>query len=104
MSRFSVVKSLCLVALFALPMASMAMEEEPVYGSQLMTPQERQEYQMKMREAESAEERAQIREEHHEEMKIRAEEKGVELPDEPPAERGHMNQKDRPGMGYGRDN
>ncbi len=103
MSRFTYAKSLCLVALFALPMSSAMAADEPVYGSQLMTQEERHEYQMRMREAESAEERQQIREEHHEEMKIRAQEKGVELPDEPPMERGHVNQKDRPGMGYGRD-
>ncbi|MDX1348008.1 MAG: hypothetical protein R3189_07145 [Thiomicrorhabdus chilensis] len=96
-------KPLMLAALFVLPASVMAMEEEPVYGSQLMTQQERQEHQAKMRAAQSEEEREQIREEHHEQMQIRAEEKGVDLPDEPPAERGHMNQHDRPGMGYGRD-
>lgn len=96
-------KPLLLAALFILPMYSMAMEEEPIYGSQLMTQQERQEHQAKMRAAQSEEEREQIREEHHEQMKIRAEEKGVDFPDEPPAERGRMHQHDRPGMGYGRD-
>ena len=56
-----------------------------VYGSQLMTQQERAEYRAKMRAAKTAEEREQIRKEHHESMKARAKERGVTLPDDPPA-------------------
>lgn len=58
--------------------------EEQVYGSQIMTPQERAEHRAKMRAAKTAEEREQIRKEHHDRMKIRAKERGVTLPDEPP--------------------
>jgi hypothetical protein len=59
--------------------------DTPIYGSQLMTSQERSEYGARMRAAKTAEEREQIRKEHHEQMKARAKEKGVALPDEPPA-------------------
>jgi hypothetical protein len=59
--------------------------EERIYGSQLMTPQERAEHRTRMQAAKTAEEREQIRKEHHEKMKVRAKERGVTLPDEPPA-------------------
>ncbi|WP_372522868.1 hypothetical protein [Sulfuricaulis sp.] len=59
--------------------------DTPIYGSQLMTQQERSAYGTRMRAAKTAEEREQIRKEHHEQMKARAKEKGVTLPDEPPA-------------------
>jgi hypothetical protein len=58
--------------------------QEQVYGSQLMTKQERLEYQNKMRATTTAEEREQIRKEHHEQMQVRAKERGVTLPDSPP--------------------
>ena len=67
-----------------------------IYGSQLMTPQERTEYRSRMRAAKTAEERERIRNEHHEQMKVRARERGVTLPDEPPS-RGMM----APGGGMG---
>jgi outer membrane PBP1 activator LpoA protein len=60
-------------------------EQEQVYGSQLMTQQERTEHRNKMRAAKTAEEREQIRKEHHALMKERAKAKGITLPDEPPA-------------------
>ena len=71
-------------------------KQEQVYGSQLMTQQERTEHRAKMRAAKTAEEREQIRKEHHERMKERAKERGVTLPDEPPARGGGM------GLGGGR--
>jgi hypothetical protein len=58
--------------------------QEQVYGSQLMTKQERLEYQNKMRATTTAEERERIRQEHHEQMEVRAKERGVTLPDSPP--------------------
>lgn len=67
-----------------------AQKQEPVYGSQLMTQQERTEHRAKMRAAKTAEEREQIRKEHHEAMKERAKVRGVTLPDEPPARGGGM--------------
>lgn len=62
-----------------------AAQPQRMYGSQLMTQQERIEYRAKMRAAKSADERAMIRKEHHEKMKLRAKEQGVELPENPPA-------------------
>jgi len=58
--------------------------QEQIYGSQLMTQQERMEHSNKMRAAKTAEEREKIRKEHHALMKERAKEKGITLPDEPP--------------------
>ncbi len=67
-----------------------AQSQEQVYGSQLMTQQDRVEYRSKMRAAKTAEEREQIRLEHHERMKERAKQRGVTLADEPPARGGGM--------------
>ncbi len=68
-----------------------------IYGSQLMTRQERNEYRIRMRAAKTVEEREQIRKEHHERMKERAKERGVTLPDEPPVRGGGTG----PGGGMG---
>lgn len=65
-------------------------QQEQIYGSQLMTQQERNEYRTNMQAAKTAEEREQIRNEHHERMKERARAQGVTLPDEPPARGGGM--------------
>ena len=73
-----------------------AQKQQQVYGSQLMTKQERIEQRSKMRAAKTAEEREQIRKEHHERMEERAKERGVTLSDEPPARGGGM------GSGAGR--
>jgi hypothetical protein len=59
-----------------------------------MTPQERNEYRQRMRNATSAQERERIRAEHHTQMQARAQERGVTLPEAPPARRG-------PAMGGG---
>ena len=59
--------------------------QEKIYGSQLMTRQERLDHRAKMQAAKTAEEREQIRREHHEKMKARAKDRGMTLPDEPPA-------------------
>ena len=59
--------------------------QERIYGSQLMTPQERLEYRNRMRNAPSQAERERIRAEHHHEMQERARERGMTLPDMPPA-------------------
>jgi hypothetical protein len=60
-------------------------QNERIYGSQLMTDQERLEHRSKMRSAKSFEEQEQIRRAHHEKMKLRAGERGLTLPDEVPA-------------------
>lgn len=72
--------------------------QEQIYGSQLMTPQEREEHRTMMRTAKTSEEQEQIRIEHHERMKERASELGVTLEGAPP-ERGM-----RGGMGKGGSN
>lgn len=71
--------------------------QERVYGSQLMTRQERAEYRAKMRSLKTREEREAFRMEHHKKMQERAKEKGLTLPDEPPAMGGRMG----PGGGMG---
>jgi len=64
-------------------MRTQSYEQEHIYGSQLMTEQEREQYQHNMRAAKTEEERERIRNEHHERMMQRAKERGVTLPDEP---------------------
>jgi len=69
----------------SVPVISSAAEpEEPIYGHQLMTQQERREHREQMRSAKSWEEREQLRREHHERMRERARAKGIALPDPPP--------------------
>jgi len=70
---------------------------EQIYGYSLMTPQERDEYRAKMRNARTVEERQAISEEHHAEMVRRAKDRGVSLPDTPPPASGQMG----PGGGMG---
>jgi hypothetical protein len=56
-----------------------------IYGSQLMTPAERTEYQSKMRALKTDKERDAFRLDHHDKMKVRAADKGVTLPNSLPA-------------------
>ena len=70
-------------------------QEQPFYGSQLMTQDERLEYHRQMRETKTAEERELLRKEHHQRMQDRAAIRGVTLPEEPPARGSGM------GMGQG---
>ncbi|MEK6663537.1 MAG: hypothetical protein AABY73_06690 [Pseudomonadota bacterium] len=74
-------------------------QQEPIYGSQLMTQKERNAHRAKMRAAKTDQEREQIRLEHHKLMQARAKERGVTLPDEPPASGKGMGPG--PGMGGG---
>ena len=78
------------VALAADQVRSRVQTQDQVYGSQLMTPQERAEHRTKMRAAKTVEEREQIRKENHERMQERAKERGVTLPAEPPMGGGGM--------------
>lgn len=57
---------------------------DQIYGSQLMTRQERIEHRARMRAAKTLEEREQVRADHHARMQERAKERGVKLPDAPP--------------------
>jgi hypothetical protein len=72
--------------------------EAPIYGSQMMTPAERNDYRMRMRAATTDEARQKLRLEHHTLMQERAKERGMTLPDMPPAGGGGMG----PGMGGGK--
>lgn len=90
------------LTLAADPAPESATKPAPIYGSQLMTPQERSEFRSKMRAAKTAEEREQIRAQHHELMKARAKERGVTLPDAPPPRGGGMGPGGMgPGAGIG---
>lgn len=57
--------------------------EEQVYGWQMMTEQERNEYMTHMQSLKTEQEREQYRAEHHKMMQERAKERGVTLPDMP---------------------
>jgi hypothetical protein len=77
-------------------------QDRDIYGYQLMTPQERVEFRAKMRAAQTAEERERIRAEHHARMQERAKERGIALPDQPPARGGAgMGGGMGPGSGMG---
>ncbi len=58
-------------------------EQIRIYGSQLMTGQERSEYRSRMHAAKTPEEREHILVEHHERMRLRARTKGIMLPEVP---------------------
>jgi Ni/Co efflux regulator RcnB len=66
-------------------MAQNAGNPAAIYGSQLMTQQERIEYRTQMRALKTQEERNAFRLEHHKKMQERAQERGQTLPDAPPA-------------------
>ncbi|MDD2878927.1 MAG: hypothetical protein PHQ58_00690 [Rhodoferax sp.] len=66
---------------------------DPIYGSQLMTSQERTKYQAQMRTLKTEQEREAFRLEHHQQMQERARLQGVTLPETPP--------NPRPGKGGG---
>lgn len=87
------------LALAAEPVATPAKEQ--VYGSQLMTPQERAAHRAKLRAAKTPEEKAKVRAEQHELMKERAKQRGVDIPETPPAAGGGMGMGQGGGMGMG---
>ena len=71
-----------------------------VYGWQLMSEQERNEYHTRMQNMKTAQERDQYRMEHHKMMQERAREQGVTLPDMPHSGQG-MGQGSGGGMHQG---
>ena len=71
-----------------------------MYGYELMTPEERQAYMDKMRNAKTPEERTKLRDEHRAEMQKRAKEKGVTL-SEPRGPRGPGGPGGARGQMYG---
>jgi len=75
---------------------------ERIYGSELMTPQERSEYQARMRALKTEQEREAFRLEHHKKMQERAKAQGKTLPDTPPGMGpGMMGPGGGKGMGPG---
>ena len=103
MKKQTLLVSALIVALsLPLSLAFAADQQEQIYGSQLMTQQERNEYRDKLRAAKTVEEREKIRKEHHENMKERAKAHGMVLPDEPPA-RGSGMRSGSGAMGSGGD-
>ncbi|HMV22649.1 MAG TPA: hypothetical protein PKE50_15370 [Rhodocyclaceae bacterium] len=100
------IKNTLKIALSAIALGLMASTasfaaDAPIYGSQLMTNQERIEHRNKMQAAKTAEEREQVRLQHHEQMQLRAKEQGVTLPDTPPAQGGGQGRGMGPGGGMG---
>lgn len=86
---------------FPLPSAAQSQAGAAIYGSQLMTQQERNEYRARMRSLRTAQERERFRLEHHERMRERARERGITLPDEPPVRGGRGMGPGGQGMGPG---
>lgn len=111
MPRALTASTLVIGLALALPAATIvvtpANAQQQIYGSQLMTEQERNEYRNRMQNAKTEQERAQIRMEHHQRMQDRARQRGVTLPAEPPAKGGMgmgqgMGQGQGQGMGTGK--
>jgi len=98
-SLMTTVLALAILTLAAVGAQSAGTDQAPIYGSQIMTQQERLEYRQRMRNATSTEEQAQIRAEHHQRMQARAQQMGKALPDKPLA-RG-MGRGQGSGMGSG---
>lgn len=67
-------------------MQANAQDKETIYGSQLMTREERAEHRAKMRGFKTKEEREAYRVEHHKKMQERAKKQGKTLPDMPSAQ------------------
>ena len=75
--------------------------QDRIYGSELMTQQERNEYQNQMRQLNTEQERTKFRAQHHEQMKQRAKAQGKTLPDDVPAKHGGQGQGQGMGQGQG---
>ena len=78
-----------------------AYSQDQIYGSQLMTQQERIEHRNKMRNLKTEQERERYRIEHHKKMQERAKAKGLSLPDKPPSSGKGMMNNDGRGFGSG---
>ncbi len=83
-----------------IPGYSLAADDQ-MYGSQLMTQQERQEHREKMQSMKTKEERERYRMEHHKKMQKRAKQQGVTLPDKPPASGSRKMDGSGSGGGWG---
>jgi hypothetical protein len=76
-------------------------QDEPIFGRELMTEQERLAYRDRMRAARSEQERERIRAEHHALMRQRAQERGLDLPEELPPIGMGTGRRMGPGGGMG---
>lgn len=76
-------------------------EQEQIFGSQLMTPEARVQHRDRLRNAENEADREKIRSEHHEQMRIRAEQQGIVLPEQVPAYAPGRGMGPGGGMGSG---
>ena len=77
-------------------------DQDQIYGSQIMTTQERVEFRTKMNSAKTEKEREQIRNEHHARMQEKAKQQGVPLPENPPVRGGSKGPGGGMGPGGGR--
>lgn len=75
--------------------------QDQVYGWQMMSEQERNEYHTKMQNMKTAEERERYRMEHHKMMQERAKAQGKTLPDMPHSGQGMGDGGMHQGMGQG---
>jgi len=74
---------------------------DQIYGSQLMTQQERIEHRNNLQNMKTQQERDAYQFEHHKRMQERAKEKGITLPDEPMGRPGGRDMRPGSGMGPG---
>lgn len=100
MKRTLMMSALAVALVLFSGFAFAADQDKQIYGSQLMTQQERTKYHTKMRIVKTAQEREQIRNQHHEQMQKRAKERCLTPPDEPLGRGGVMGRGDG-GMGSG---
>lgn len=101
-------KALGAVALaMSVALSVQAEDTEKVFGHQLMTAEELQEHRQTLRGMESEAARDAYRKEHHERMRERAREQGVELPDKPgkrgkgQGPRSNQGEREGPEPGHG---
>lgn len=76
------------------------MRDSDIYGSDLMTSQERSEYRNRLRSARNQQEKDRIEKDHEERMQQRAKERGVAVPEKPPFS-GHRTEEVNPSKGDG---
>lgn len=86
MAGFLAAITVCLATTALLTTGATAQSDSQIYGSQLMTQQERFEHRSRMQNAKTAAERKRIRAEHHQNMQERAKKQGVTLPDKTPTQ------------------
>jgi hypothetical protein len=104
MKRYLLVGAGIAAALLALglgPSVVTATQEEPVYGRQLMTPEEITEHRTQIRGLKTAQERQAYRQAHQIRMRDRAKQMGMTLPDQPNPQGKGMGMGRGAGQGQG---